>query len=126
MKAAPIACLATVLLASAAGAQTVYRCGPEGRSYGHQPCAEGRRVELVDARSEADRRDGESVALREARLVRAMEGQRLAAQPKATGPVRLDLRRSTSPAGRAAPQRAKPFRAVSGVTKAKPKKRQTA
>ena len=40
-----------LLLAASAGAATVYRCGPDGRSYSDTPCAEGRSIAVDDARS---------------------------------------------------------------------------
>lgn len=33
------------------GARTVYRCGPEGRSYSQEPCPQGRTVDVADERT---------------------------------------------------------------------------
>jgi hypothetical protein len=70
-------CLLTSTLILACGlaqAQTIWRCGPDGRSYGDSPCAQGRAIDVSDAR------DDEAVAA--AHAVAAME-RRLAAQLRA-------------------------------------------
>ena len=51
--------------ASAAQAQTVWRCGPDGRSYSDAPCREGRAVEVAQARPAADLRGAQDMAQRE-------------------------------------------------------------
>lgn len=75
-------------LGSTAQAQTVWRCGPEGRSYADAPCRDGRAVELAQARPAADMNSAQDMARREkslaAHLVR--ERQQREAQP-ATGPA---------------------------------------
>jgi hypothetical protein len=68
-------------LALPAAAQTVYRCGPEGRSYTQQPCDDGRPVRVDDARSDSQRREAEQAAGREARIARRLESERLAVLP---------------------------------------------
>ena len=60
--------------ASAAQAQTVWRCGPDGRNYSDAPCREGRAVEVAQARPAADLSSAQDMAQREkvlaAKLVR--------------------------------------------------------
>ncbi|MBC7992089.1 MAG: hypothetical protein H7Z15_02445 [Rhizobacter sp.] len=47
--------LAAALVCTALQAQTVYRCGPDGREYSQTPCPQGRVVNVSDERSEAQR-----------------------------------------------------------------------
>jgi hypothetical protein len=70
--------LALLLLAGGSPAQTVYRCGPDGRTYSQAPCPEGRAVDVGDARSDAQRREAAQVTRRQDTLGRSMEGDRLA------------------------------------------------
>lgn len=74
-------------------AQTVYRCGPEGRSYSQTPCAQGRMVEVDDARSRQQRREALDVAERDRALADSLAQDRLAreAQPRA-GAGKIDGR----------------------------------
>lgn len=61
-----------------AGAQEVWRCGPDGRSFADVPCADGRRVDVAQAerpladvqaaRAEAARDKSRAAALRQERL----------------------------------------------------------
>jgi hypothetical protein len=52
--------LLLVLACTAAHAQTVYRCGPEGRVYSQTPCPNGRAVDVSDARSAEQRAAAET------------------------------------------------------------------
>ena len=45
--------------------QTVWRCGPDGRSYTDSPCPEGRAIELPENRPAADVQQAQSMARRE-------------------------------------------------------------
>ena len=67
----------------------VYRCGPDGRAYSHEPCADGRGIGVGDARSTQQVAQARQVALRDAREADALERQRLAAEKLAAhqGPV---------------------------------------
>lgn len=67
---------AAFLLAGPAQAQTVWRCGAEGRSYSATPCPEGRVVAVADPRSAADMAAGREVARRETTLARELVQQR--------------------------------------------------
>jgi hypothetical protein len=112
--------LLTAMLLSMAGgasAQTVYRCGPEGRSYSQQPCVDGRVVEVADARSDLERREGEAAASRQSRLARTMERERLEAHSKLPRAVRFN-RPSDPQADRSKASGArKDFRAVGPAKK---------
>ena len=63
-----------LFVASAAQAQTVWRCGPDGRSYADAPCRDGRAIAVAEARPAADLSAAQDVARREkglaAQLVR--------------------------------------------------------
>jgi len=81
-----------VLCASAPAAlaqDRVYRCGPDGRAYSDEPCADGRGIAVGDARSAQQVAQARQVALRDAREADALERQRLLAEKLAAhqGPV---------------------------------------
>ena len=78
MKSMP-ATLALLLLPlmAAAQAQTVWRCGADGRSYSDQPCAQGRALELPAARPAADVQAAQELAARDRRLADALTRERL-------------------------------------------------
>ena len=59
-----------------AAAQTVWRCGPDGRSYQQQPCDEGRSVDVSDPRSAADVAEARALQSRERRLVSTLAAER--------------------------------------------------
>jgi hypothetical protein len=61
--------------ARAADAQPVYRCG---QTYQQAPCDQGKRVDVGDARNDAERRAAQAVARDEARLGTTMERERRA------------------------------------------------
>lgn len=82
--------LAVLGLLAGAGAQaadTVYRCGPEGRvTYSNQPCEGGRAFDAADPRSEAQRAAARRVAQREGEAGAALareNREREAAEAKA-------------------------------------------
>jgi hypothetical protein len=103
--------LALVLLAAApAFAQTVYRCGADGRIYSQTPCPEGREVDVADPRSAADRQAAAAVAEREAGLADTLRRERLAREAVAA--------RQGAAGFRTAPQ---PVSAASAPVKAKKK-----
>ncbi len=64
--------------AAHATSQTVWRCGPEGRSYESQPCKDGRAIELPGARPEAEVLAAQRVAAAEQGLARQLRNERLA------------------------------------------------
>ncbi len=67
-----------VALITPAAAADVYRCGPNGSNYSQTPCAEGRRLELVDERSDEQRMQAKQVNERTAALASSLERDRLA------------------------------------------------
>ena len=62
--------------ASAAQAQTVWRCGPDGRSYSDAPCRDGRAVEVAQARPAADLSGAQDMAQREKHLAAQLVQER--------------------------------------------------
>ena len=69
-----------LFVASAAQAQTVWRCGPDGRSYSDAPCRDGRAVDVTQARPAADLIGAQAMAQREKALAArlALESQQRA------------------------------------------------
>ena len=57
-----------LFIVSAAQAQTVWRCGPDGRNYSDAPCRDGRALEVAQARPAADLSAAQGMALREKAL----------------------------------------------------------
>lgn len=91
MNAAARAWLLGAVLAAAAGtaaAQTVYRCGPDGREYRQTPCPDGRAVEVGDARSESQRREAASAAQHDAALAERLRRERQAQEARAAQEAR--------------------------------------
>ena len=54
-------------------AQTVYRCGADGRTYQNSPCSNGREVDVSDPRTEEQRRAAMDVSAANARLASQLE-----------------------------------------------------
>jgi len=65
--------IAAAALASAAGAQTIFRCGD---SYSQSPCANAKVFEAIAAPSAAQRADAQAVAAREKLLALEMVQER--------------------------------------------------
>ena len=61
-----------LLAATAATAQTVYRCGPAGSEYRQTPCAGGQIVNVADPRSEAQRSEAAQRTQRDAALLQEL------------------------------------------------------
>ena len=68
--------MAIALITPAAAAE-IYRCGPNGSTYSQMPCAEGRRLELADARSDEQRLQAKQVNARTVALASSLERDRL-------------------------------------------------
>lgn len=83
--------LCAALPVSQAEAQTVWRCGAEGRSYSQTPCSDGRPVAVADARAADEVAEARAVAVREQRLADELRAQRhlreAAWRQAATGPA---------------------------------------
>ncbi len=71
-----VALFTLLLCAAAAQAQTVWRCGAEGRSYTDSPCPEGRMVLAADARNADDVQAARDVLTRDRALARDLVQQR--------------------------------------------------
>ena len=87
MKRRSIGC-AMLLLPALVLAQSVWRCGPDGRSYADAPCEGGRQVDVADprgaeavveARAQADRQRQLARELAAERREREAEGRRAGA-----------------------------------------------
>ena len=81
-------------------AQTVWRCGPDGRSYSSQPCSDGRAIELPGARPQADVLAAGRAAAAEQRLAAQLRVERLQREREhqARGPGLSGFARATAPA----------------------------
>jgi hypothetical protein len=73
------------LAGAAASAQTVYRCGPDGREYSQTPCKDGRAVDVSDPRSAAQQREAKRVAADQRRLTDQLEAERRQREAAALG-----------------------------------------
>ena len=69
--------MAVAFITPAAAAE-IYRCGPNGSTYSQTPCAEGRRLELADARSDEQRLQAKQVTERTVALASSLENDRRA------------------------------------------------
>lgn len=70
-------CIALTLAAPAV-ASDIYRCGTDGSSYSHTPCADGRRIEVTDTRDDEQRLQAAQVHERTATLASTLERDRRA------------------------------------------------
>jgi hypothetical protein len=68
--------VALLLAATAAQAQGVWRCGPDGRSFSDSPCRDGRELSLPQARPAADLDHAQDVARREKALAEQLVRER--------------------------------------------------
>lgn len=69
--------VANASLAQSSTGDTVYRCGPDGRSYSTTPCASGKPVDAADTRSEEQQRQARDTAQRERQLADKLTAERL-------------------------------------------------
>lgn len=79
-----VALLATLTWLPAA-AQTVYRCGTDGREYSQQPCKDGKPLDVGDERSSAQQRAGLAAAKDDARLAKQLGRERQQREAAAKG-----------------------------------------
>ena len=68
--------LVLLLLTGAAQAQTVYRCGTDGRSYSDTPCRDGRAIDVSAPRPSTDLADARDTARREQQLAERLQQER--------------------------------------------------
>jgi hypothetical protein len=73
------ACAATL----PAAAQTIWRCGPDGRSYSATPCAEGRVLALAGSPTGAALAEAQWVVQREQQALQTLAGERRAREDEA-------------------------------------------
>lgn len=100
------------LVCGLVSAADVYRCGPDGRQYGDTPCADGRRVDVADARSPAQVQAGQRVVVMERQLAKQAARDRHAAERAATRtPGAFGLGQAHTAPERAAPAKARPPKA---------------
>jgi len=76
----------------------VYRCGPDGRSYSQEPCAQGRSVDVADPRSAQQAAQTRQAALRDAREADELQRTRLSAERSAArrGPALIGWSKEAS------------------------------
>ena len=75
----------TLALPLAAAAQTIWRCGADGRSYSQAPCADGRTLETPQPRPADDLAEAQQRAARERRDADTMTRERLAQESRQRG-----------------------------------------
>ncbi len=73
----PRALLLALLLAGSVQAQTIWRCGPDGRSFSDRPCPDGRQQAAADPVDRDRVAAAQDIAERERTLARTLEQQRL-------------------------------------------------
>ena len=91
--------MAVALITPAAAAE-IYRCGPNGNTYSQTPCAEGRRLELADARSDEQRLQARQVTERTVALASSLERDRLtneaALRPALAGSLNAPVKKASN------------------------------
>jgi hypothetical protein len=124
--------LAASLVCASVQAQTVYRCGTEGREYSQTPCPQGRAVNVSNERSAEQRAAAETTvrdeqvrgdALERQRLEResmqpAMAGQ-INGRPKAAEPVTVAAKSSKKKKAKTKKHANGDFVAIAPVNKSK-------
>ena len=75
--------VSAALLAGSAGAQTVWRCGADGRTYSDTPCPGGRSIDAADSRDPAQVQAAHEVAARNRALARELTTERQQAEREA-------------------------------------------
>lgn len=90
---------------SGAGAQKVYRCGPDGRVYQQTPCAEGQVVDASDPRSAEQRKAAQAVARDDAKAAARFDREMMPASSAKDGKTRAQPAptQKVDPAGSAKP-----------------------
>jgi hypothetical protein len=78
MKRFAVVCLLAISASMAFAQATVYRCGPDGKTYSQTPCAGGKQIDASDTRTEAQRADSLAVTAADKKRADAMERERQA------------------------------------------------
>ena len=71
------ACLLLLSACVAHSQGTVYRCGPDGKTYSQQPCKDGKKIDADDSRTEAQRADSLATTAADKMRADALERNRL-------------------------------------------------
>jgi hypothetical protein len=79
-RAAGFIALAALCAGTAVAQAQVYRCGPDGRSYSQEPCAQGQTIDVADPRSAQQAAQARQATLRDARQADELERARLRAE----------------------------------------------
>ena len=66
-------------------AQTVWRCGPDGRVYADTPCTEGRRLDVAQARPDSDVLAAQQQARQEIKHAEVLRRERLQQEAASRG-----------------------------------------
>jgi hypothetical protein len=77
MKRLAVGCALFAGMACTAMAATVYRCGPDGRTYSQLPCHQGDRVDVSDRRSAQDLAEGQRAARIDRSLADSLQKDRI-------------------------------------------------
>ena len=102
---ATLLCALGVGIACAAPPQTVYRCGPEGRTYSQTPCQDGQAVSVEDSRSAAQQRAARDVAEREQRSASKLAKEREQREAAVKGQQAIGIKPEAATVAASAPVR---------------------
>ncbi len=80
-----LCCTLVLVLPLLCSAQTVWRCGPEGRAYADSPCTEGRPVDVARARPDSDVQSAQRRAQHDVQQAEKMRRDRLAQEAAVRG-----------------------------------------
>jgi hypothetical protein len=92
----------------AAPPQTVYRCGPDGRTYSQTPCTDGQALTVDDPRSAGQRKEAEAVARREAKTAQQLADERRQREAAARGQPAIGIKPDPPAPPASAARKAKP------------------
>jgi hypothetical protein len=104
--------LMAVVLPLAVSAQTIWRCGPDGRTYSATPCAEGRALEGLQPRPADEVAEARDRAAQERQQAETMTQARLAQETRqrGNGPAAIGTPELKAVAAKPQRQRAKKSR----------------
>lgn len=78
MKRLAVACFLLFSSTIAFAQATVYRCGPDGKTYSQEPCKDGKKIDASDTRTEAQRADSLATTAADKKRADALERERMA------------------------------------------------
>lgn len=76
MKRLAVACFFLLSTTFACAQATVYRCGPDGKTYSQEPCKGGKKIDASDTRTEAQRADSLATTAADKKRADALERER--------------------------------------------------